>query len=177
MKGRRRRGSHRWRRRRGGRRSPSRRCGRRRRRGRGCATRSREHVGCHGGTMPRPTRARPSMPGAPAPPPSPWLCLATAALLRGSEGRTESGMQRRLGRAGRGWVGLLSKKKILFTSLISRDVNATIFSIVFKFDPVWNLSITDTERASRPLVSFNIFINNTIKGLTCLHKIMNKCLI
>jgi len=33
------------------------------------------------------------------------------------------------------------------------------------------------ERASRPLVSFGVLIDNTIKGLTCLHKIISRCLI
>lgn len=85
MKGRRRRGSRRWMRRRGGRRGPCRRCGRRRRRGKGCVTTGRGHVGFRGGTTPRPTRGRPSMLGAPAPPPSPW---PPALFASGSEGRT-----------------------------------------------------------------------------------------
>ena len=33
------------------------------------------------------------------------------------------------------------------------------------------------ERASRPLVGFGGLIDNTIKGLTCLHEIMNRYLI
>ena len=33
------------------------------------------------------------------------------------------------------------------------------------------------ERASRPLVGFGALIDNTIKGLTCLHEIMNRYLI
>ena len=33
------------------------------------------------------------------------------------------------------------------------------------------------ERASRPLVGFGLLIDNTIKGLTCLHEIMSKYLI
>ena len=32
------------------------------------------------------------------------------------------------------------------------------------------------ERASRPLVGFGVLIDNTIKGLTCLHEIMSKYL-
>ena len=34
-----------------------------------------------------------------------------------------------------------------------------------------------SERASRPLVGFGVLIDNTIKGLTCLHEIMSKYLI
>jgi hypothetical protein len=34
-----------------------------------------------------------------------------------------------------------------------------------------------TERASRPLVGFGALIDNTIKGLTCLHEIMSRYLI
>ena len=33
------------------------------------------------------------------------------------------------------------------------------------------------ERASRPLVGFGVLIDNTIKGLTCLHEIMSRYLI
>jgi len=33
------------------------------------------------------------------------------------------------------------------------------------------------ERASRPLVSFGVLIDNTIKGVTCLHEIMSRYLI
>ena len=33
------------------------------------------------------------------------------------------------------------------------------------------------ERASRPLVGFGVLIDNTIKGLTCLHEIMSSYLI
>ena len=35
----------------------------------------------------------------------------------------------------------------------------------------------EIERASRPLVGFGVLIDNTIKGLTCLHEIMSKYLI
>ena len=35
----------------------------------------------------------------------------------------------------------------------------------------------EIERASRPLVGFGVLINNTIKGLTCLHEIMSRYLI
>ena len=33
------------------------------------------------------------------------------------------------------------------------------------------------ERASRPLVGFGVLIDNTIKGLTCLHEIVSRNLI
>ena len=35
----------------------------------------------------------------------------------------------------------------------------------------------EIERASRPLVGFGVLIDNTIKGLTCLHETMNRYLI
>ena len=35
----------------------------------------------------------------------------------------------------------------------------------------------DDLKASRPLVGFGVLIDNTIKGLTCLHEIMSRNLI
>ena len=35
----------------------------------------------------------------------------------------------------------------------------------------------EPERASRPLVGFGVLIDNTIKGLTCLHEFMSRNLI
>ena len=40
--------------------------------------------------------------------------------------------------------------------------------------PMW---VEAGERASRPLVGFGVLIDNTIKGLTCLHEIMSRYLI
>ena len=35
----------------------------------------------------------------------------------------------------------------------------------------------EIERASRPLVGFGVLMDNTIKGLTCLHEIISRNLI
>jgi len=39
------------------------------------------------------------------------------------------------------------------------------------------LPSSGSESASRPLVGFGVLIDNTIKGLTCLHEIMSRNLI